>query len=154
MTKLSVALLLCCLARIAPAQSASDARSLLDSVVPAAMTAERIPGAVVSVVSGGRVIFSKGYGLADRDTRRPMTDSTIVRIGSIRSWPRCRQGGGDHTWSRRTSICPVGFKAVCTYPIYSDARHRCDEAEGNSIGRWYRSMLRVAFGACSLRAGR
>ena len=83
MTKLSVALLLCCVARIASAQSPADVRALLDSVVPAAMAAERIPGAVVSVVSGGRVIFAKGYGLADRDARRPMTDSTIVRIGSI-----------------------------------------------------------------------
>ena len=83
MTKLTVVLLLCCVARIAPAQSASDVRSLLDSVVPAAMAAERIPGVVVSVVSGGRVIFAKGYGLADLATKRPMTDSTIVRIGSI-----------------------------------------------------------------------
>ena len=83
MTKLSVALLLCCLARIAPAQSASGLGSLLDSVVPAAMAAERIPGAVVTVVSAGRVIFSKGYGFADVAARRPMTDSTIVRIGSI-----------------------------------------------------------------------
>ena len=83
MTTLRVALLLCCLARIAQAQSASGLGTLLDSVVPAAMAAERIPGAVVTVVSGGRVVFSKGYGFADRETRRPMTDSTIVRIGSI-----------------------------------------------------------------------
>jgi CubicO group peptidase (beta-lactamase class C family)/ketosteroid isomerase-like protein len=83
MTKLLVALLVCCLTRVASAQSASGLGSLLDSVVPAAMAAERIPGAVVTVVSGGRVIFSKGYGLADRETRRPMTDSTIMRIGSI-----------------------------------------------------------------------
>jgi CubicO group peptidase (beta-lactamase class C family)/ketosteroid isomerase-like protein len=83
MTKLSVALLACCLPRIASAQSASGLGSLLDSVVPAAMAAERIPGAVVTVVRGGRVIFSKGYGFADVEARRPMTDSTIVRIGSI-----------------------------------------------------------------------
>src|SRR5688572_6972997 len=83
MTKLSVAFLVCCLTRIASAQSASGLASLLDSVVPAAMAAERIPGAVVTVVSGGRVIFSKGYGFADVESRRPMTDSTIVRIGSV-----------------------------------------------------------------------
>ena len=57
--------------------------AFLDSVVPAAMRAEGIPGAVVSVVSGGRIILSRGYGLADIDTRRAMTDTTIVRIGSI-----------------------------------------------------------------------
>jgi len=83
MTKLIVALLGCCLTRVASAQGASSLGTLLDSVVPAAMAAERIPGAVVTVVSGGRVIFSKGYGLADVETRRPMADSTIVRIGSI-----------------------------------------------------------------------
>jgi CubicO group peptidase (beta-lactamase class C family)/ketosteroid isomerase-like protein len=65
------------------AQNASRLGALLDSVVPAAMAAERIPGAVVTVVSGGRVIFSKGFGFADLETRRPMTDSTIIRIGSI-----------------------------------------------------------------------
>ena len=83
MTKLIVALLVCGLTRIASAQSASGLGSMLDSVVPAAMAAERIPGAVVTVVSGGRVIFSKGYGFADLESRRSMTDSTIVRIGSI-----------------------------------------------------------------------
>src|SRR5687767_11441790 len=83
MTKLSAAFLVCCLPPIASAQSASGVGSLLDSVVPAAMAAERIPGAVVTVVRGGRVIFSKGYGSADVESRRPMTDSTIVRIGSI-----------------------------------------------------------------------
>jgi CubicO group peptidase (beta-lactamase class C family) len=57
--------------------------ALLDSLVPAAMEAEHIPGAVVSVVSGGRVLFKKGYGFADLETRRRMSaDSTIVRIGS------------------------------------------------------------------------
>jgi CubicO group peptidase (beta-lactamase class C family)/ketosteroid isomerase-like protein len=77
------AFLVCALARVASAQSASDVSALLDSVVPAAMRAEQIPGAVVSVVSNGRVIFAKGYGLADIETRRPMTESTIVRIASI-----------------------------------------------------------------------
>lgn len=71
------------LAQSAAAQSATQVAALLDSVVPAAMRAEHIPGAVVSVVSGGRVVLSRGYGVADLETRRPMTDSTIVRIGSI-----------------------------------------------------------------------
>jgi CubicO group peptidase (beta-lactamase class C family) len=74
---------MCCVARIASAQSPSELRRLLDSVVPAAMATERIPGVVVSVVSDGRLIVSRGYGAADLETKRPMTDSTIVRIGSI-----------------------------------------------------------------------
>src|SRR5687767_13619774 len=83
MTKIIVALLVCCLTRIVSAQNALGLGSLMDSVVPAAMAAERIPGAVVTVVRDGRVIFSRGYGFADLETRRAMTDSTIVRIGSI-----------------------------------------------------------------------
>ncbi|MBA3405958.1 MAG: beta-lactamase family protein, partial [Gemmatimonadaceae bacterium] len=58
--------------------------SLLDSLVPGAMRAEQIPGAVVSVVSGGETVFQRGYGVADLKTGRRMNaDSTIVRIGSI-----------------------------------------------------------------------
>ena len=35
-------------------------------------------------MSGGRTIFSRGYGVSDLESRRPMSaDSTIVRIGSI-----------------------------------------------------------------------
>lgn len=67
----------------APGPSSAAVLSVLDSVVAAAMRAEHIPGAVVAVVSNGRVVASKGYGLADLDARRPMTDSTIIRIGSI-----------------------------------------------------------------------
>jgi CubicO group peptidase (beta-lactamase class C family) len=78
-----IALLLCTLPSLTSAQGALSVEALLDSVVPAAMLAEQIPGAVVSVVSGGRVVLSRGYGYADLETRRPMADSTIVRIGSI-----------------------------------------------------------------------
>ncbi|HJU72474.1 MAG TPA: serine hydrolase domain-containing protein, partial [Gemmatimonadaceae bacterium] len=83
MMKLGTTLVMIALAQSATAQTTTDVRALLDSVVPAAMRAEQIPGAVVSVVSGGRMIFSRGYGVADLETNRPMTDSTIVRIGSI-----------------------------------------------------------------------
>jgi CubicO group peptidase (beta-lactamase class C family) len=78
-----VVVLLSAVASLATAQRPAEVATLLDSVVPAALRAERIPGAVVSVVSDGRVIFKKGYGLADLETRRPMTESTVVRIGSI-----------------------------------------------------------------------
>lgn len=67
-----------------PAPDAASLAALLDSVVPAAMAAQRMPGVVVSVVSGGRTLFARGYGVADLESRRPMSaDSTIVRIGSI-----------------------------------------------------------------------
>jgi len=79
----SVAILIVAFARLGLAQQPAEVAALLDSVVPAAMRAEHIPGAVVSVVSDGRVVFAKGYGLAQLDPPRAMTESTIVRIGSI-----------------------------------------------------------------------
>ena len=43
-----------------------------------------IPGLVISVVQGEDVLLKKGYGLADVETKRPMSpDETVVRIGSI-----------------------------------------------------------------------
>jgi CubicO group peptidase (beta-lactamase class C family) len=67
----------------APIDSAAVAR-LVDSLVPIAMHSERIPGAVVAVVVDDRLLFARGYGVADLESRRPVTvDSTIFRIGSI-----------------------------------------------------------------------
>src|SRR5690606_24880444 len=49
-----------------------------------ALQANHVPGAVVSVVGGGRLLFSKGYGLADLENRRPFDPATsLVRIASI-----------------------------------------------------------------------
>ncbi|MFC4062450.1 serine hydrolase domain-containing protein [Planomonospora corallina] len=55
-----------------------------DEAVPARLARDRVPGAVVSVVSGGRTVFTGGYGLAD--VRRKVAfdpGRSLVRIGSI-----------------------------------------------------------------------
>src|SRR5687768_14208137 len=67
-----------------PSPDPAALAALLDSIVPAGLVAERIPGVVISVVSGGRVVFARGYEVSDLESRRPMSaESTIVRIGSI-----------------------------------------------------------------------
>lgn len=43
----------------------------------------RIPGLSAGVVSGGRIIFTKGYGYADLAARKRATDKTCYRIASI-----------------------------------------------------------------------
>lgn len=44
----------------------------------------RIPGAVVTVVKDGQIVFEKGYGFADIATRRPADPrETYLRIGSV-----------------------------------------------------------------------
>ncbi|MEO3789335.1 serine hydrolase [Nonomuraea sp. B10E15] len=45
---------------------------MVDRIVPEQLAKERIPGAAVVVVSGGRTVLAKGYGVADVATRRPV----------------------------------------------------------------------------------
>lgn len=40
------------------------------------------PGAAVAVVSGGRVVFSKGFGVASVETGAPVTPDMLFRLGS------------------------------------------------------------------------
>lgn len=41
------------------------------------------PGGAVLLISGDSVIFSAGYGLANMDTREPVTTNTLFNLGSI-----------------------------------------------------------------------
>jgi CubicO group peptidase (beta-lactamase class C family) len=58
--------------------------ALLDPVLAEGMVKEHIPGAVVVVVQHGRVVFQKGYGVADLASQRPVRpETTIFPIASI-----------------------------------------------------------------------
>jgi CubicO group peptidase (beta-lactamase class C family) len=41
------------------------------------------PGAAVTVVSGDRQVFAKGFGVANVETRAPVMPDTLFRIGSV-----------------------------------------------------------------------
>ncbi|MEU4546982.1 serine hydrolase domain-containing protein [Nonomuraea dietziae] len=57
---------------------------LVDRVVPEQLARDRIPGAAVVVVSGGRTVLAKGYGVADVATGRPIDlDRTGFFTGSL-----------------------------------------------------------------------
>ena len=48
------------------------------------MRAHSIASATISVVKDGELYFAKGYGYADRETRRPVDpERTLFRPGSI-----------------------------------------------------------------------
>jgi CubicO group peptidase (beta-lactamase class C family) len=56
----------------------------VDSFMTARMASDRIPGAGFVFVQNGRVLFSRGYGLANvAQQRRVLPESTIWRVGSI-----------------------------------------------------------------------
>lgn len=55
----------------------------LDSLVESELARTRTPGAQVAVAYEGAVIYSKGYGVADIETSRPVTPQTLFRVGSV-----------------------------------------------------------------------
>src|SRR5687768_4690175 len=61
-----------------------ELEAFLDPIFMAEMEKQRVPGAVISIVKDGKVFFTKGYGVADIETKAPVIpDKTIFRIGSI-----------------------------------------------------------------------
>lgn len=66
----------------AAAQPARGAPAQLDRLFSEEAAANRFSGAVL-VGRGGKVVFAKGYGLADREWARPNTPETRYRIASI-----------------------------------------------------------------------
>lgn len=61
-----------------------DLESFFSGLVPYALQSSDMAGAGISVVKDGRIIFTKGYGLANRKKRTPVVaDRTIFRVGSV-----------------------------------------------------------------------
>jgi CubicO group peptidase (beta-lactamase class C family) len=64
--------------------SPADVAAFFDAAVPAGMAEYNIPGAVVSVVADGELVFAKGYGYSDIATRSPVDpEATLFHVGSI-----------------------------------------------------------------------
>lgn len=62
----------------------TDLEAFLDGMIPAFLEAQHIAGATVSVVKDNDLYFTKGYGYADAEERRPVVpDLTLFRIGSV-----------------------------------------------------------------------
>lgn len=64
-----------------PALAQSDKQ--IDDFVLAEMQRKHIPGVTLAVVKEGRVIKTKGYGLANVELNVPATTDTVYKIGSI-----------------------------------------------------------------------
>lgn len=63
---------------------AQDAETWLDGMMPSALRAAQVPGAVVVIVKDGKPLLEKGYGLADWDKHIPVdAQTTLFRPGSI-----------------------------------------------------------------------
>lgn len=54
----------------------------LEATALAEMRETRTPGAAIAVVSGDRVVFAKGFGVASVETKEAVNAETLFRIGS------------------------------------------------------------------------
>jgi len=71
------------LARLAgAAEPTADLAARIDPLFSIVMQSNW-PGGEVLVARGGRIIFEKGYGCAQMESRTPFTDHTRFRIGSL-----------------------------------------------------------------------
>ena len=62
----------------------AEVEAFFDGAMAAEMSARHIPGAVVSVVQDGQVLFSKGYGFADLENQTSVDPQrTLFRAGSV-----------------------------------------------------------------------
>lgn len=74
----------CAAGRPAPdARPPSGFAARVDSVLPALLRESGVPGVAVGVMEGGQVAFTRGYGLADRASGRPMTARTLLNFASV-----------------------------------------------------------------------
>jgi CubicO group peptidase (beta-lactamase class C family) len=64
-----------------------DARRLeeaVDRIVTNRMEKAHVPGAVVTIVKGNKIVFNKGYGFANLEKQRPVDpDRTLFRVASV-----------------------------------------------------------------------
>jgi CubicO group peptidase (beta-lactamase class C family) len=55
---------------------------MADAVVPELLRERKIPGAAVAVLTGDKVVFAKGYGVADLEKQIPVTTATVFQLAS------------------------------------------------------------------------
>jgi CubicO group peptidase (beta-lactamase class C family) len=61
----------------------ADIEPFLDGLIPLQLEQRDIAGAVVVIVKDGSILFAKGYGYADVDKKKRVSESTLFRPGSI-----------------------------------------------------------------------
>lgn len=71
------------LTMIAAAGVSAQTMADVDNVVQKVIDSKAIPGAGVAVVRDGKVLFTKGYGVADADAGTPVTVNTGFQIASV-----------------------------------------------------------------------
>ncbi len=69
--------------RLADRPEVADAVKVLDIWIAQRMVDRHVPGLAIAVVFDDELVWSKGYGSRDLETKTPVTPSTPFRIGSV-----------------------------------------------------------------------
>ena len=102
--------------------TAAALASYFDQATPGQLSTNHVPGAAVSVVAGGQLVFSHGYGLADVAAGTPMDPArSLVRVASITklfTWTAIMQQvqAGRLDLNVDVNRYLTAFKVPATYP--------------------------------------
>lgn len=66
-----------------PRGETSDAAARLNAVARKGFDQRRLPGMAVTVLRGGDVVLSRGYGGTDLTAQTPIDDRTVFQLGSV-----------------------------------------------------------------------
>ena len=80
-SRLAFALLFLALSSSLAAQAPS--LDSLDAYITGQMARRQVAGLSLAIVQDGKIVYAKGYGLADRSSRTPVTINTLFQAGSI-----------------------------------------------------------------------
>ena len=66
-----------------PTGQALPGLEAFDTEMMALIERWKVPGAGLAVANNGRILLVRGYGVADREQKRPVMPSTLFRLGSL-----------------------------------------------------------------------
>lgn len=55
----------------------------IEDILPEQMARYNVPGVSVALIEDGEIVYTKGFGYADRETKLPMTPDTLLQVASI-----------------------------------------------------------------------
>src|SRR3954467_1959980 len=74
---------LSCLASFAQTGSSSEELSALDAVMQQALTRYHVNGGALAITRDGRLLFARGYGVANTNAQAPVEPQSVFRWCSI-----------------------------------------------------------------------
>lgn len=57
--------------------------AMLDAFIAREMADKELPGLSIALVEGDKIVWQKGYGFSNPQTKTPITNGTVFRVGSV-----------------------------------------------------------------------